>query len=64
LKLNGTHQFLVYADGVNILGESLHAVKKNSEACKEIGREINFKNSKYLAMSREKMWTKSQYKDV
>jgi hypothetical protein len=32
LKLNGTHQFLVYADDDNILGRSVHTVKKNTEA--------------------------------
>jgi hypothetical protein len=32
LKLNGTHQLLVYADDVNILGGSAHAVKENAEA--------------------------------
>jgi len=31
LKLNGTHQFLAYADDVNILGGSVHTVKKNAE---------------------------------
>jgi retron-type reverse transcriptase len=30
LKLNGTHQLLAYADDVNILGESVHTVKKNA----------------------------------
>jgi hypothetical protein len=30
LKLNGTHNFLVYADDVNILCGSVHAVKKTS----------------------------------
>jgi hypothetical protein len=28
LKLNGTHQLLVYADDVNILGGSMHSIKK------------------------------------
>jgi len=27
LNLNGTHQLLVYADGVKILGGSVHTVK-------------------------------------
>jgi hypothetical protein len=31
LKLNGTHQLLVYADDVNVLGCSIHSTKKNPE---------------------------------
>jgi len=31
LKLNGTHQFSVYADGVNTMGGSVHTIKKNTE---------------------------------
>jgi len=42
LKLNSEHQLLVYAD-VNILGENMHAVKKNKKdlvvASKETGPE-------------------------
>jgi hypothetical protein len=29
-KLTGTHQLLVYADDVNILGRSVHTIKKNN----------------------------------
>ena len=40
-----THQLLAYADDVNILGGSVHTVKKNAEslvtATKEIGLEVN-----------------------
>ena len=45
MKLNGTHQLLVYADDVNILGRSTHTVEKNTEALvvasKKIGLEVN-----------------------
>jgi hypothetical protein len=56
LKLNGTHQLLVYADDVNILGGSIHSVKKNAEdlvvASKEIGLEVNAEKTKYMVTSR------------
>jgi hypothetical protein len=29
LKLNGTHQVLVYADGVNMLRGTVHTIKEN-----------------------------------
>jgi hypothetical protein len=32
LKLNVTHQFLVSANDVNMLGKSTHTIKKNTEA--------------------------------
>jgi hypothetical protein len=31
LKLNGSHQFLFYADNVNILVRSVHTIRKNIE---------------------------------
>jgi hypothetical protein len=31
LKVNGTHQMLVYADDVNLLGDNIDTTKKNTE---------------------------------
>ena len=57
MKLNGTHQFLAYADDVNILGRSVDTVKKNAEALvaatKEIGLEVNARKTKYMTVSRD-----------
>jgi hypothetical protein len=45
LKLNGTHQLLVYADDVHIMGRSTHTTEKNTKALvvtsKEIVLEVN-----------------------
>jgi hypothetical protein len=55
LKLNGTHQFLVYADDVNILGGRVHTVKEDAEtlvaASKESGLEVNADKIKCMIMS-------------
>ena len=55
MKLNGTHQLLVYADGVNIFGGSLQSIKKNTEALlvtSKSGVEVNDEKSKCIVMSR------------
>jgi hypothetical protein len=57
LKLNGTCQFLVYADDVAVWGGSIHTVKKNSDASvvadKEIGFEVNAEKFEYMVMSQD-----------
>ena len=55
MKLNDTHQLLVYADDVNILGGSVNTIKKNTVALvvasKETGPELNTVEIKYMVMS-------------
>jgi hypothetical protein len=57
LKLNGTDQVLVYADAVNMLGESLHTTKKKHGdllvTSKGISVEVNAKKTKYMVMFRD-----------
>jgi len=57
LKLNGTHQLLVYADDVNILEGSIYTIKENAEslmvASKEVGLAANADKSKYMVMPRD-----------
>jgi hypothetical protein len=55
LKSNGTHQRLLYADDVIMLGGSLRTIKENAEALlvatKEIGLEVNADKTKCMVMS-------------
>jgi hypothetical protein len=54
LKLNGTHQLLAYADDVNLLGDNIDTIKKNTAtlivASKEVGLEINIEKTKYMLL--------------
>ena len=56
-KFNGTHQLLVYADDVNILGGSVDTIKENAEAMivasKENGLEVNADKTNYTVISRD-----------
>jgi hypothetical protein len=63
LKLNGTHQPLAYADDVNLLGDNIDIINKNTEtlidASKEVGLEVNVSMWWCLVT---RMQTKSGYK--
>jgi hypothetical protein len=56
LELNGTRQLLVYANNINLLGDSVNAIKENTETLLEaswdIGLEVNAEKTKYMIMSR------------
>jgi hypothetical protein len=55
LKLSGTHQLLVYADDVNLLGGNTDTIKKSTETLvytsKEFGLEVNAEKTKYMLLS-------------
>jgi hypothetical protein len=53
--LNGTHQKLVYADDVNLLGDSINTIEEKSErlleATSDTGLVINAEKAKNMIMS-------------
>jgi hypothetical protein len=57
LKLKWTHQILAYADDLNLLGDNIDTIKKNTEtlinANKEVGLETNVEKTKYMLLSRQ-----------
>ena len=55
-KSNGTYQIVVCADGVNILGGSVHTIKKHKslvDDSKETGPVVNADKTKYMILSRD-----------
>jgi hypothetical protein len=55
LKMNGTEQLLAYADDMNLLGENIGSINKNTVtliyASKGVGLEVNVGKTKYILMS-------------
>jgi hypothetical protein len=51
LKLNGTHELLASADYMNLVGDNIDMIKKNTEtltgASKKVGLEINVERTMY-----------------
>jgi hypothetical protein len=54
MKLSGTHQLLVYADDVNLLGGNTDTIRKNTgtltDASIEVGLEVNTEKTKYMLL--------------
>jgi hypothetical protein len=55
LKLNGTHHLQVCAADVNLLGDNIDTIKKNTETSidfsKEVGTEVNAEKTNYMLLS-------------
>jgi hypothetical protein len=55
LEFTGAHQLLVYADDVNLLGDSINIIRENKvsplESSRDVGLEINAEKTKYMIMS-------------
>jgi hypothetical protein len=58
VKLNGTHQLLVYAYDVILLCNNIDTIEKNTrtltDASKEVGLEVNTEKIKYMLLSHHK----------
>jgi hypothetical protein len=66
LKLNGTHQLLVCADDMKLLGDNIDTIKKNTETLidvsKEVDLEVNAEKTKYMLLSCH--WNLGQSHDI
>jgi hypothetical protein len=50
-KLNGTHQFLAYADDVNLLGDSIESINESTETSIDASKEVGTEDYVYEALS-------------
>jgi hypothetical protein len=67
LKLNGTHQLKAYTDDVNLLGDNIDTIKKNTEilidASKEVGLKIYIVKTECMLLSSTECRSKSGHEN-
>jgi hypothetical protein len=61
LELNETYQLLVYADDVNLLGDNIDTIKKNTQTLIDASKEVVLEV--HVALSSPKYREKSRHKD-
>jgi hypothetical protein len=65
LELYGTHQLLVYADNINLLGKNINIIKKSTEAIldasKEVCLEVYAETTKYMFVSHHQSIGQNHY---
>jgi hypothetical protein len=65
LELNGTNQLLVFADDINLLGDSIKTIKENTETLLETSRDVGLEiKAKYMVVSSSDIRAESEYKDA
>jgi hypothetical protein len=62
-KLNGTHELLVCADDIKLLGDNINTIRKNTEALilssKAVDQEVNTEKTKCFDASSPECRAKS-----
>ena len=50
--MNGTHHVLAYADDVNLIGDDIRTITRNTDVllneCKDFGLAVNTEKTKYM----------------
>jgi hypothetical protein len=65
MELNRTHQLLVCVDDVNLMGENINIIKKNTETQKDGRKKVDLElnaEKKHVYVSSPHYSTKSLYK--